>query len=94
MSHTPGPWRYLKNKGGGYSIFDGGDYQIGYAANVLAKVNIEDDARIIAAAPDMEEWIECTIDHLKMLPNTELIIASGQKLLKRFNIVTIDIDDE
>ena len=78
--HTPGPWRYFINCGREYSIFEastghfnsegkGYDAGKGYAANVLATAENEEDANIIAAAPDMLKLLKGTLRYLRASGN-------------------------
>ena len=52
MKHTPGPWAYFENCTIGYSIFQANAEDDGYEATVLATAVDEEDANIIAAAPE------------------------------------------
>lgn len=52
MAHTPGPWKYIAYDDD--IVTDDGNFSIiGYHASVL-----EDDAHLIAAAPEMLEALE------------------------------------
>lgn len=64
MKHTPGPWAYFENHPIGYSIFQANVEDDGYEATVLATVEDEDDANIIAAAPDMLKLLKGTLRYL------------------------------
>ena len=79
MKHTPGPWGYF-NCITDYPIFEastgcfdhkgkGYDAGKGYAANVLATVLNEEDANIIAAAPDMLKLLKGTLRYLRASGN-------------------------
>ena len=68
--HTPGPWKYFRNCDCEYSIFQAGDGHFdangkGYAANVLAVVEGEENAKLIAAAPDMKALLKDAVWHLR-----------------------------
>ena len=54
MSHTPGPWRVV-NKLGIYTILAA---ELDTFDMAVGATNTEDDARLIAAAPDLLEALE------------------------------------
>lgn len=69
MKHTPGPWAYFENCTIGYSIFQANAEDDGYEATVLATAEDEDDANIIAAAPDMLRLLKGTLRYLRASGN-------------------------
>jgi len=68
--HTPGPWLYREDKGGGYEVFpyNGGPPEIGEWAEIctISEYNKdpEADARLVAAAPELLEELKRTRDDL------------------------------
>jgi hypothetical protein len=61
MTHTPGPWRYVKNTG----VVTSDECHIGYIGDFKDKELLrfnkdrwEADARLIAAAPELLEALE------------------------------------
>ena len=61
VKHTPGPWLYREDKGGGYEVFpyNGGLPEIGEWSEICTILEYnkdpEADARLIAAAPELLE---------------------------------------
>jgi hypothetical protein len=56
---TPGPWRSEKNIDAGYDIWGGNDDDVGIVGD--SGVENEDDAKLIAAAPDMYKALRSII---------------------------------
>lgn len=88
MSHTPGPWRVFQRTsevGTGYwrlAPIDDGDIMHGYCG--------EANARLIAAAPDLEEVVVEMMQMLKeraadrrLYPGEEVLLEMGQKALAK-----------
>jgi len=88
--HTPGPWLYREDKGGGYEVFpyNGGPPEIGEWAEIctISEYNKdpEADARLIAAAPDLLEALEavtssCTSSDVPMSEGQTRIVTAPSR---------------
>ena len=67
-NHTPGAWKYLKNDDGNFSVFPVENKN--FEAELLALVFNEDNARLIASAPELYQalvWAAETIKATEML---------------------------
>jgi hypothetical protein len=80
MTHTPGPWRYVKNTG----VVTSDECHIGYIGDFKDKELLrfnkdrwEADARLIAAAPELLEALEATLDRSRSGDEQEAIARAA-----------------
>jgi len=73
MAHTPGPWIYSQS-------MQEGDYLVGTGRKIIARLwgGNEDDARLIAAAPDLLAACDEAVAALMLLPPDCLDDVAGQ----------------
>ena len=97
MTHTPGPWKFdeygdfifaIDKDGNPFPVADvrgWGHLPTEYGEKKAVEIQIA-NAQLIAAAPDMKDWIKETISNLNLYDDEGIftvIIASGKALLKR-----------
>ena len=75
-THSPGPWEAVDKRPDGftgYSIFQGGQF-IAHVGDTDRATPVEDNARLIAAAPELLEALEDLVSLCEaVLPRTEHI---------------------
>jgi len=90
MSHTKGPWRYWKQlRAGGQetcTFFNNDKVEV---LRAITKTITEDDARLIAAAPDLLEALQSILKDLNSVgivcPLTEIMAIKAIKKTIRGN---------
>ena len=87
-NHTPGAWKYLKNDDGTFSIFPVESEN--FEAELLAEAFTEDNARLIASAPELYQALICAAETIRA---TEVFMCAQGLIGDEIGKIINTIDD-